>query len=224
VSGAAPGIDRIDRFLACAELDDLSALAVPYDEQTPEERASVSAALDEGDAQSVANLLMHPHMIAPDERFGVIAKALGDHASYATLAAIVGLQDVDPSTLIEHQAAWVGERLAALSGSADRVISERASVTLVAFAGLHQLDSLLSLLESEHEVVRHNAAVTIIDLLGPARATQALRHLVHSNEVSEATAEFVRVTLVELDVCGDDVATGSLGLPLLSYIPNLRDW
>jgi hypothetical protein len=223
VSAATTGTDRLDRFLSCAELDDLSALAVPYEAQTPRERTQVSAALVTRDAQAVANLLMNPHMIAADERFDVIARALGGDTPYATLAAVVGLQDIDPSTLIEHQAAWVGERLVALCESADRFIAERASVTMVEFADLSHLDSLLPLIESDHEVVRHNVTVTIIALLGPSRATQALRHYVHSHDVNGETAEFVRSTLVELDRLGEDVATSDLGVPLLSYIPNLRD-
>lgn len=224
MSPAATGTDRLDQFLSCAELDDLSALVVPYEEQTPLERTRVSAAVAAQDAQSLANLLMNPSMIAPDERFAAIARALGDDTSYAALAAIVGLQDVDPSTLIEHQAAWLATRLVELSEHGDRVIAERASVTLHAYADLRQVDALVALLGSQHEVVRHNAAVAIVALLGPARASQLLRNYVHSNDVSEATAELVRSTLVELDRVGDDVATSDLGVPLLSYIPNLGDW
>ena len=224
VTSPAAGTDRLDLFLGCAELDDLSTLAVPHEDQTSDERARVAAALAGDDAQAVVNLLMHPDMLAPGARFDALAAALDDDAAYASLAAVVGLQDLDPSTLIEHQAAWVAQRLLGLCQHANRVIAERASVTLLTFADLAHLEALAALLESEHEVVRHNAVVAILELLGPSWTAQLLRRVVHDGSPSEATAELVRSTLVALDEVDADGSVSTLDVPLLSFIPNFVDW
>lgn len=205
--------DMLSAFLQADELDDLAQLApqVPLDESTASRVRAVIAAWD--DPQAVVNLLRYPRILPEDLRRPALLRGLDDPHTYATLSAIVGLQDkLDWWTAAER--AEIVARLHTLIFEGSPVIAERASVTLSEYARPEDAERLLFFVGYPGEVVAHNALVTLVRLLG-AQETQQRMQQAFANQ---------RVTQAAVTYCAQHLAQAQAGSLLLSYIPNLRDF
>lgn len=205
--------DMLSAFLQADELDDLAQLApqVPLDESTASRVRAVIAAWD--DPQAVVNLLRYPRILPEDLRRPALLRGLDDPHTYATLSAIVGLQDkLDWWTAAER--AEIVARLHTLIFEGSPVIAERASVTLSEYARPEDAERLLFFVGYPGEVVAHNALVTLVRLLG-AQETQQRMQQAFANQ---------RVTQAAVTYCEQHLVAAQAGSLLLSYIPNLRDF
>ncbi len=187
----------------------------------------------ETSARAVANVLFHPSLIRRSDRLTCLFRALEQREdTYLVLAAVVGLQAIDPDELDgpwpggkreTHRQKWPPPRKRALEGLLEvirldpGVVAERASVTLG-----HMLrddaeaDQLVPLLDHENETVRHNLLVQLHSLLGN---DESVRERIGSGDLP---AEAKQRALRRYDELAASESR-NVWLPVLAPIPDLDD-
>ena len=202
-------------FLQTEELDDAQQLAEGAAPRKESDRHTVTQILEcWDDPQAVANLLMHPELIPAEARGAALLRGLHEPLTYATLAAVVGLQD-QLEIWSDTERAGIAKRLQAIIFEARPVIADRASVTLLAYAGVADVNELIFLLGYPGETVQHNALLALVRLLGVDNARDRIEAALAIKRVTDAGRDFVAAHLNEQLL--DD-------LPLLSHIPNRSDF
>lgn len=203
----------LQAFLEADDLDRMRQLANDLPPLTQDDQAAVSAHINRWDApQAVANLLMQPHLIPPSLRRDALLRGLHEPFTYNTLAALVGLQD-HADWWSEPDRAAIVQRLVDIIFGARRVLADRASLTLTQYAHPQEADKLIFLLGSPENVVQHNALVALVNMLGVDEARKQIEIAYAARRVTAAGYDYATA---HLDSAAQD------GLPLLSYIPNLK--
>jgi hypothetical protein len=220
-------------FLKCEELDDLAALMPDPDTLSPNDRALIQWILDEWDEeQAVANLLMMPTLIAPDDQEMFLSKALrADDGSYFMLASIIGLSELSPDTFTDTTRREIAEQLLRLMSSSIGPIAQRASIAIADYLEADNADKLLVWLDQPNEIMRHNALVALISILGLEATRAKLRDLIGQGVFSLDAQESLAPFLAEMDrllqnvpVAPDQFLQSRLSTPLLPYLPDLEEW
>jgi len=203
--------DDLKRFLQSDELDKTLQLA----RQATTDDAMIRPILEQwNDTQAIANLLMHPKFIPDDLRKDTLMRGLNEPMNYLTLAAIVGLQKhVDDWA--EDERVVIVKRLQDIMFGAKRMISERASVTLLDYVQESEVDAILLFLGAPEDVVQHNVWVALTRLLEVDEILARVETAFEVNQVTQVGYDFAQERAKEQRQ--DD-------LPLLSYIPNLKDF
>ncbi len=202
-------------FLQSEELDDTQQLAsglLPMKESDGQFIRRILERWD--DPQAVANLLMHPEVIPAEARGATLLRGLHEPLTYATLAAVVGLQD-QVEIWSDRERAGIAKRLQAIIFEARPVLADRASVTLLAYASAADVNELIFLLGYPGEIVQHNALLALVRLLGVDNARNRIEAASAIKRVTESGRDFVAAHLNEQLL--DD-------LPLLNHIPNRSDF
>lgn len=121
----------IDRFLAATDLDELLEAfteLVPADAADPRIHRTLA---EWNDIQAVANLLMYPLLIAPDEQVAVLRRGLAEGPdSYLCLAAAVGAGQLDAEDLDDAELEALTGDLRAVIAQDDGVVARRAEASL----------------------------------------------------------------------------------------------
>ena len=204
--------DALDDFLQADELNEAARLAqsLKLDERdTARVRAIITTWED---PQPVVNLLRYPLLMPEDVRREALLRGLQAPQTYATLAAIVGLQG-GVAWWSEPDRAVIVARLLTLIFEGTPVIADRASVTLSEYARREDAERLLFFVGYPGKVVAHNALITLVRLLGAQETQQRIQDAYANGRVSQAA----------LDYCAKHLAAAQDGSLLLTYIPNLKD-
>ncbi len=188
-----------------------------------EDETAVRSILKEWrDPQSVSNLLFHAALIPADIRLSTLFRGLGEReVVYYVLAAAVGFQDVDPSGLTDEDRDRVLTELLAVITITTGIIAKRASMSLHLFARRDDAPQVFALMGHEDDTVRHNLRAWLfqqfkesgVDDLNAAGRRSGVSEEVRRQVVQEFS-DFLSGPPREFD--------GRL-VPLLGYIPNLRD-
>jgi hypothetical protein len=212
-----------ETLLAFLRADDLDAIADARGRirfiSKIDAAALATVANEWSDEQAVANLLMYPEVIPQQARLATLRRGLGgDITDYATLAATVGLQRLAPGDASDDDRREIGARLLHLIESGNATLSRRASLTIGDFVAYVVQDSLLRLLDHSDETVRHNILAALVTAMGSEGVTQAVQRAIDAGRLDPELREHVVQALAPSG--GTSVAE----VPLLEYIPNLRDW
>jgi hypothetical protein len=225
---------NLTEFLHTDELDILMMAASQLTDLSDEGYQAVQTVLDDwNDPQSVANVLMHAQLVVRPEQLGaVLIRGLNDNANpYLMLAATIGLQE-KAGSLSEAENAQVRARLLQLVVHADPAISTRASTTYSDYLAVKDAERAIALLVHPNPNVQHNLLVALVKVIGAAQirptlakspAYQALAPKVRT-AVTEKLAILDEITQPDGSINQVDLLMSSLGAPLLSYIPNMKDF
>lgn len=224
----------LERFLRANDLDSLLSDSNILTELNAEDIKIIGDILQNGtDKQAIANLLMYPNLIPQDIRFECVFNSLQKpNYSYFLLAAIVGLDKLE-FTSVEQQVTIFNQLISIIENN-DGVIGDRASNFLSSNLIFFHEDysaRIVHLLDHPSNVVRHNILSVLIPLIGLENIRSFMDNAVKSNQISETAHLYVERRLSEIKgfsedntVDGSILDLGTLSLPLLSYIPNLKDW
>ena len=182
------------------------------------------------DKQAIANLLMYPEVIPASDRIYALLKGLDeDETEYLVLAAVVGLQNLADDAIPEQERKVVARKLLSTLSHPSETIASRVTVTVANY--IEHLDhrDLLAFLGHPDGTVKHNILVALLPLVGREHIKDLVRAKIDEAVLPPETADFVDRELAVIDgaprLPGDDPLLGTpLSVPLLSYIPNYRDW
>lgn len=211
---------RLDRFLSENELDAL----VPwrFESGTRDEQRRIRAiAADFEPLQAMYNLLQHPEMLPPDERFLCVYRAITQRDTpWLAIAGAVALQGWDRE-VFKHTWPDLRAALASLVLSDEPVVANRASVTLAGMVGPGDEGSIVDVLrqEPEHRELR-NLLICLIRTEADNEVVALLPRVLGAGLFDAASEGW----LEQWRSPGRRPATPPppmLMLPGLSYIPNL---
>ena len=221
---------RVKEFLAVTELDELLALKQTITNLDAEDEAGIISVLqDWQDKQAVANVLMNPQLIPDAVRFHAVLRGLQDkHVDYYRLAATVGLQEFDSDTFSEEECSTIAEQLLALLESND-VIAERASIAIAQYITKADASKLFKFFDHSNDVVKHNIFVSLIQCIGLQEIHSFMSNAIQTGLIPQSVRDVIAEKLHDLEDISKEtgravrrkLVRSGLGLPLLSYIPNL---
>ena len=221
-AGAAP--TPLRRFLAASDIEVLTRARAELHPESfdVDDRLEIEAVLhDWDDVQAVANLLMYPELIAPDERVAQVRRALVDDHPYLQLAGTIAIVEIDRAEFGEDSRYDLVQRLLAVIGADSGVLADRASYSLVVL--LHPTDGpeVIERIDHPSATVRRNLVQGLLGLVG----SSGIRSLVEepgfvAPETQAAIRARLRADGIDLHRPADD-----LRLPLiLVYLPSLTEW
>jgi hypothetical protein len=223
-------------FLTATDLDELWSARAKIAELDSQDLDEIDRVLQEwADAQAVANILMYPDLIPTDIRLHYMLQGLLENkTTYFVLAATVGLYRIDIEILSVDEQAKIVDQLIAVMKDHDGPIADRASVFLadkLLYLEEDHTTKIVGLLDLSSDLVRHNILVALIPLVGLENIRGFLDTAVETDQMSEAARLSTEKKLSGIagfsdtnTVDGAQLDLGSLNTPLLSYIPNLKDW
>jgi hypothetical protein len=168
---------------------------------------------------------MYSHLMPEDIRLDMLFHGLNQPLdSYAVLASIVGLQDAEPD---EAARATIVQRLIEIIQNGPQVTAARASVLLSELAGNSDVERIAPLLDHPDDSIRHNVLVALIKAAGLQNVSAALAQASISPD-ARAYAE-AKLAGWERFYQNGELNYGQwylsdLSAPLLTYIPNLKDF
>jgi len=182
--------------------------------------------------QEIANLLMYPNLIPEDYRFLSLFKGLqSPEVDYYPLAAIVGLEKINPNSFSEEFRTEVFDSLLGCIETEVLVIIQRGTIALAQYKMPHELDRIARWLNYPDDIVRHNILATLIDGNGLLATQERLTLILDSNRLSSFNRPFLELRLAEIERClinidnnSGHLLTTSLTTTKLPYIPNLIQW
>jgi len=221
---AAAALTPLRRFLTTDELEELARARAGLDPDhlDLDDRLEIEAVLhDWDDLQAIANLLMYPELIAPDDRIAQVRRALVDEHSYVQLAGTVAIIEIERAEFAEDARYDLVQRLLAVIATDEGVLADRASYSLVAL--MHPTDGpeVVERIDHPSATVRRNLVQGLLGLIGPS----GIKSLVEEPgfvepEAQAAIRDRLRVDGVDLNRAADD-----LRLPLiLVYLPGFAEW
>lgn len=221
----------LNAFLRSDELDDTITLAHQLNVQDADMDAIRDAVAAWTDEQAIANLLMYSYLLPDDMRVATLLRGLNQATNtYAVLAALVGLQDLELK-LDEGMHTEILNRLIDIIHSAPQITQARATVILNQIARPEDADPLLRLLTHPDEVIRHNILVAFISAVGLQNASAIIEAALKRGTIVPATKAYADAKLAgserffkEGEVDYSAWYLSDLSAPLLTYIPNLKDF
>lgn len=221
----------LEEFLRAEDLDDALSAREELGELDSQDEARIVATLRNWqEPQAVANLLMNPTLIPAAERGKVLLRGLRERRiPYYVLAAVVGLQQLKASDFSRDDAEAIRERLLQLFQEYPGVIAQRASLTLPGFVTARETDQVVELLNHPDPVVRHNILFLLISLVGLDEIRPVIVRAAQSGHLSPEAVDFCSSQFAHIsEIAGESphakpFRRSDLSLPLLTYIPNLRD-
>jgi len=209
-------MSSLDNFLKAEDLDDLLKIRQMMGPLSSADTERILQVLREWqDGQPISNLLFHPSLVPQDERLDAVDRALQClDRPYFCLAAVVGLQSVEPETVPEHhRRRWVSSLLEFVRADAG-VLSSRASVTIWKWLKDDEWRAFVRAYPVLDETASDNILSFAVSRFGHLPRPE-YRSLLRSCGLGFRRR---RPFLKRYDGAG---APGSAG-PLLSYIPNYK--
>jgi hypothetical protein len=218
------GDGRAVTFLECTDLDELMRASQALSELDADDVAQVRAVLSaRSDRQALANLLFYPYLIPDELRIPTLLAALAPGPQpYFNLAAIVGLQEIDAEALDEPTRVRIRDLLLGIINGTNDVRAARASVTLFQFLSAGDAPRLAALLQHPQPTAAHNVLAWHLRTFagqGEAALAAAFSPLGDGGEA----AALVLAKLCEHQAQKAAGKISSADVPLLEYIPNLKD-
>ena len=214
---------ELEAFLAAEDLDELLTARQKIAALDTADTAVVRAVLQQWqNPQAVSNLLLNASLIPEEIRLPCLFRGLAKRTvAYYVLAAVVGLQGIDPAGLASAERERVLAELLAVLWDTTGILAQRASVSFQRFAGEADAARVFALLGHADATVRHNLRAWLFRTfqgrgVGPfveAACRSGLAEEVQRRVVGEFT-EFVTKP---------PQGFKSPVFALFGYIPNLRD-
>jgi hypothetical protein len=212
--------DSLARFLEADDLDDLQKIRSELPELDQNDASVVRDVIQAWrEPQAIANLLFNPGVIPPDIRVATVLRGLNEYdRRYLKLAAVVGLQSIQPSAIAPSDVAIIRDRLLQIIEVEHSIISSRASVSIETWLDSSTAPAVCRLLNHSNETVRNNLLAWLITHVDVVKLTPLL-------ESSDLVPEKVRSVIRDADEykrCRDaGVMFTRASSYLFSYIPNL---
>jgi hypothetical protein len=183
---------RLESFLTTTDLEELSRLAIPRDELTPDDDALIRRTLTErDDPLGRRNLLLQPETIPSDLVARELLAGLNDPQRTLVLASVAGSHRARTDMDDPSRRAITARLIALLDGATPQLIRRRASATLLVLAFPDQAAIVLPCLDDDDPVVRHNVRALVVRVLGPQRALAVARDGAHRGDISSQALHFV---------------------------------
>lgn len=222
---------ELRQFLEAGDLDQLLVARSNIRLMAAPERESVEAILAGwSDTQAVSNLLMYPEVIPQNKRLDTVMRGLNS-TGYPGLAAVVGLQHLSDDELPDDVRVRVAARLVELARQSQGILAARASAALPRFAADLAPEQLLSALAHSDDRVKHNALLSLLEIMGAEEIRAAVQANVQAGRLDAGTERFVAARLGQLypdnsqaSAEAADAAASMLAVPVLGYIPNYAEW
>jgi hypothetical protein len=166
--------------------------------------------------------LLHPTLIPDDIRLPTLRRGLAERkVVYYVLAAVVGLQSIDPDGLSAEERDRVAADLWGLIAQTEDILAQRASVSIRGFASEGDAPAVFALLSHSNKTVRHNLRAWLFATFKD-RGVEPFAAAAGESGLAE---ELRRQVVAEF---ADFLANPPQGFksplfPLYGYIPNLRD-
>ena len=221
---AVPAVTALRRFLTTDELEELARARAELDPEqfVLDDRLEIEAVLhDWDDLQAIANLLMYPELIAPDERIAQVRRALVDEHPYVQLAGTTAIIEIDRAEFGEDARYDLVQRLLAVIDAHDGVLADRASYSIVAL--MHPTDGpeVVERIDHPSATVRRNLVQGLLGLVGPS----GIKSLVEEPGFVEPAAQAAIRDRLRLDGVDLNRPADDLRLPLiLVYLPGFAEW
>ncbi|MEE3719371.1 hypothetical protein V2H45_21755 [Tumidithrix elongata RA019] len=228
--------EALKTFLETRDLDDLLEGRANISELDRENETEILRILKEWtNIQAIANLLMYPNLIPETNRIDYVLKGLREtNFNYLVLASVVGMGELNVESLSPQLITEVINQLIVIAKSDRGLIAERASVFLATrlwHFGANYASQIIELLDRPSDVVRHNTLVALIPLVGLENIRRFINNAVQKGLLSTVAQSYTEQRLAtisgfsqnnQVDISKFDL--DMLGVPLLSYIPNLSDY
>ncbi len=214
---------ELKEFLAADDLDDAFRARQRIGALGAEDVAAVRSVLERWqDSQAVANLLMHPSLIPSDLLEASLFRGLAERrVVYHVLAAVVGLQSINPAGMTAESRRRITEALLALMRQTTGILAQRASVSIQQFLDEDHAPQIFDLRAHPEETVWHNLRAWLyrtFQARGDESFAAAARHSGLAEEAQRRLVEDFGEWLTAPPKGFDNTL-----FPLLGYIPNLRD-
>lgn len=214
----------LDEFLQCTDLDDLLRAGHELSPLTTEDCERIKTIVsDWRDQQMISNLLFHPVVIPTDTRFSAIEKALcSTNSPYLCLAAVVGLQGINPAEVSTETGNKYRQLLLGLIQSACDIIARRASVTMFSWFSESQAGAVLSLYPVNDDTASKNILAFTLTLFGDLPANEYAQRVADCGVSNSMLPKFsdYRAEYAHKSSNGTPAAD-FMKCPLLCHIPNL---
>jgi len=227
---------QFEEFLKAADLDDLESCRVNLTELDSGDTVELIEILRAWlDKQAIANILMYPELIPGNMRLPCIQKALSErNFTYFVLAAVVGISRLNIDEFSEKEQDTIVLQVITRINEDQGIIAERASVFLadnfLYFRKQYYAD-VVGFLYHSSDLVRHNTLAMLLSMFGLIKIRGFLNKSVESGLIStiaRAEAENRLSAIPGYSENNIEEASqfnfGNLGVPWLSYIPNLVDF
>lgn len=214
---------QLHEFLIAEDLDQLLDAWRKLGSLDADDTATVRSVLARWETpQAVSNLLFHPDLIPEDIRLDALFRGLAEQrVAYYVLAAVVGLQALDPTRLSAEERKRVAAELWDVMAQTTDVLAHRASVSFRGFVTDTDAPSVLMLLLHPDKTVRHNARAWLFSTFKD-RGPEALAAAAQQTGLNEEVRRQVSDEFTEF-VTNPPTGFKSPEFPLYAYIPNLRD-
>jgi hypothetical protein len=211
----------LEEFLKAADLDDLLKIRGKIGAPDSQELDRIAELLGAwSDGQAVSNLLFYPALIPEALRISSIDRALGstDHP-YFILAAVVGLQGIDPASIpAETRARWVCAMRQMVRSKAG-VISSRASVTVWSWLRDGEIEQFVRSYPVPDETASKNIITFTLSRFGERALPEYRARLRACGLRFWRRRDFLR-RFQEYQHKKQAGGAVFMTMPLLSYIPN----
>lgn len=157
----------VDRVLHSTDLDELADAVADLD-AVPDRTGRVAAVVaDWADEQAVANLLLHPAVIPPEQRTDALLRGLRGNG-YLRLAATVGVGHLSAGDLTEGVRRELVDALLDVVASDAKEAGVRASAELGPLLRAEDVELLDDLAAHPVDAVRHNLTQAALAVTDPA--------------------------------------------------------
>jgi len=211
----------LEDFLKAEDLDDLLKVRGKIGALEAQELDRISELLKEwSDGQAVSNLLFYPALIPEALRISSIDRALAcTDRPYFILAAVVGLQGIDPASVSpDTRARWASALLEIVRSNAG-VISARASVTIRSWLRDGQIEEFIRSYPVPDETASKNIISFALSKFGDLALPEFRARLRACGLGFWRRRDFLR-TFQEHRRKKQAGGAVFMTMPLLSYIPN----
>ena len=212
---------RLEDFLKAEDLDDLLKVRGKMGAPEAQELDRMGELLKAwSDGQAVSNLLFYPALIPEALRISSIERALACTARpYFVLAAVVGLQGLDPASVpTDTRARWASALLELVRSNAG-VIASRASVTIRSWLRDGQIEEFIRSYPVPDETASKNIVSFTLSRFGDLALSEFRARLRACGVGFWRRRDFLR-RFQEYQRKKQAGGAVFMTMPLLSYIPN----
>jgi hypothetical protein len=183
---------QFSAFLEAEELDDVADLVMLGGDLDPADKRRIRSIIaDQLPLLGRRNLLFYPELIPSYLRGGALLSGLDDADTAIVQAAVVGSHRTASNLESTARRPIVAQLVQLLDPSAPPVTRQRASAALIVLALPGDALHLISHLESNDEVVRHNIRAALVRTLGPKSAHKVVVGAAERGHLNQKAAQFV---------------------------------
>jgi hypothetical protein len=184
--------ERLDRFLAAKDLDEVAGLAIGRTELSEAEVAEVRRTVS-GKAGPLGrrNLLLHPEVIPSDLVVPALVAGLRAEDRRLVLAAVVGSHRAAGEMAEADRETVAAQLMELLSPPVPAVTRQRVSAALIVLTSSGKATALMPYLGDDDLVVRHNIRAGLVRVLGARGALAAVTEATRAGAVPVEALRFV---------------------------------